>query len=142
MAIADSTLRTDFWNDLRAELVAASIQTTIGATVTAANVVATYNDRQYSRPQIVIQPIILGESEFKFSGSYGKRTVNAVVECYSSHSEGIDQMANQVSEALKDNALDGMNLVAVNEDFAFSAPGENKTFLKTLTFVYERESHS
>ena len=146
MAIADSTLAQNTWTDVKATLVASSITTSIlsGSTTTSvsANITGDFPDSTISKPQIVILPVFIDESDYKFGGSYGKRTINVVIEVYARRSKEVDELADKVRESLKGNALDGLNLMGISEDYAFTSPGDVKTHLKTLTFSYERESHA
>jgi uncharacterized protein YaiE (UPF0345 family) len=139
MAISDSTLAQNVFTDVRSALVAASITTSIGSTVSSANILAAHPDKVYAKPQIVILPIQSDEGDFKFGGSEGRKAINVVIECYSDKSLGVDQLADGVRAALKANTITGIDLVGFSEDYAFNSPGENKFHLKTLTASYLRE---
>lgn len=142
MAISDSTLAQNVWDDVRSLLVSASIITTVGASTSNVNITGSYPDKISAKPTIVILPVMLSEGDFKFGGSYGKRIINVVIECWTDKTVALDQMADAVREAMKGNSLDGLNLVEISEDYAFNSPGENKMHLKTITFSYMRESHA
>lgn len=139
MAISDSSIAQNVFTDVRSALVAASITTSIGSTVSSANITGQYPDKVVSKPQIVILPIAMEEGDYKFSGTYGKRVINVVIECYSDKSLGVDQLADGVREVLVANGITGLSLVGFSEDYAFVMPGENKYHLKTLTASYMRE---
>ena len=141
MAIANNTLSQNVWTDVKAELVAASLETTNPSTssTTSANITGSYNDKSGAKPQVVISPILMTESDFKFGGTAGKKFINVVIDIYSNKPIYIDQLADQVKAALADNDISGIDLVNVAEDYAFSSPGEQKYHLKSLTFTYVRE---
>lgn len=139
MAISDSTLAQNVFTDVRSALVAASITTSIGSTVSSANITGQYPDKTVSKPQIVILPIQSDEGDFKFGGTEGKKAINVIIECYSDKSLGVDQLADGVRSTLKANTITGIDLIGFSEDYAFSMPGENKYHLKTLTASYQRE---
>lgn len=139
--VTDTTLNTDVWTDIKNVLVAASIVATVTETSTtyAANISAAFNDKRLSRPQVVVYPIRYDETKNKFSDNYGKQMVNVTVECWSDMPKLMDQVANQVSSALSATTIGDMELTGISVDTAFNSPGQNKVFLKTLTFHYLRE---
>ena len=142
MAISDSNLSTSVWTDVRTVLVAASLTASNSSTSTnySANIGASYNDKSGAKPQVIINPVMMDEDSAKFGGSYGKRMINVMIDIYASNTEYMDQISDQVKEALKDEAITGIDLISVSEDYAFSSPGGNKYHLKTLVFSYQREA--
>lgn len=141
MAITDTSISTEVWTEVRGKLVAASLETTnpVSSSTSSANIYASYNDTAGAKPQVIINPILMNESEYKFGGTAGKKFINVVIDIYSDKSVYIDQLADQVKAALDDNNISGIDLVSVAEDYAFSSPGANKYHLKSLTFTYLRE---
>lgn len=138
MAISDSTLTADIFDSIRTKLVAANLAITDGA-VYPASIGASFNDKNPSRPQIIITPVTYDEGTYKFSSKQGKKSVNVVVEVFYSNTLGIDVLSDRVVDIIKDNDIDGLNLVGVASDYAFNSPGDNKWHLKTLTFGFDRE---
>lgn len=141
MAIADSTLITDVWTEIKSALVAAApyVTNTTTSATTAATINAAYNDKTPSRPQIVIYGMDMSEDNWRFGGTEGKKLINVPVECYHKTSRGVDEMSNQIMVALKENSIDGIDLVGVTVDTAFDIANSNKYHLKTLMFSYDRE---
>lgn len=141
MTISDSTLSTTFWTDTRAIIVAAAPYVTNSTTsgTTAASINAAYNDKTASRPQIIINPINYSEDTYKFGSNQGKKLINLTVDCYASNSLGMDQLADQVIDAMKGTDIDDAEIVAISTDVAFVNPNEAKFHLKSITFTYDRE---
>lgn len=141
MAINNSSISSDIWNTLRSIIVASAPIVTnpqTGAT-TLASVRASYNDTECTRPQIIIQPIGYDESEFKFGSAFGRKFINATIECYHSHSYGIDQLSDTVAFAIQSTSIQGMELVGLTTDYAFNTSSDQKFHLKTVTFSFDRE---
>lgn len=145
MSISDNTLSVDVWNTVRSVLVEASIKitnTTTAGTKTA-SVLASYNDKKPSVPQIIIQPIDSDESEYKFGSSNGRKFINVTIECYYQNTLGVDQLSDgskaAIREACEDGTITGMDLVGVTETYAFTDPNQTKFHLKTVTFTFDRE---
>jgi hypothetical protein len=142
MAISDTSLSVDVFGSIRTALVSASIAVTsqtVPTEVTSASILAAYNDKSVGRPQIIINPIQIDESGYKFGGVYGKKFINITVDCYYKNSLGIDQMYDQVYNALAANTVEGISLVGVTTDVEFDSPGEQKYHRKSGTFTYTRE---
>lgn len=141
MVITDSTISTSVWDEVRTILVAASLTASNLTTSTnySANIGASYNDKAGSKPQVIINPIVMDEDSAKFGGSYGKRMINVLVDIYASNTQYIDQISDQIKTALATNTISGIDLIGVSEDYAFNSPGDNKFHLKSLVFNYQRE---
>lgn len=141
MAINDSTLSVDVWNDIRAKLVATGLYVTNSktGTTTSASIRASYHDETATRPQVIINPINYDEANWYFGSKHGKKMINVFIECYYKNTLGIDQLSDQVLDAVKDNDISGVNLIGITTDYAFSDPNENKYQLKTITLTYDRE---
>jgi len=144
MSISDATLRTDVWTTIRSILVGKIkvTNTTTSATKTA-SVLATYNDKRPSLPQVVMPPIELSKNEFKFGENQGKRFINITIYCYYEDSVGVDQMANIVDstiiDAIEDKTLNDIEMVALSEDSAFMDPNQSKYQLKTMVYTFLKE---
>jgi hypothetical protein len=141
MVIADATISQDVWSAVRTKVVAAApyVSNSSTAATTAASINSVFNDKTAARPQIIINPALIDEGDWKFGGLQGKKVINVVIECYYSNTLGIDQLWDQVRAALDDNDLDGIDLVAITTDYGFSSPGEQKFHVKSGTFTYQRE---
>lgn len=141
MTISDSTLNSDIFTDVRTELVAANLAVTneTDSNTATATIGAQYKDSKTARPQVVIMPAETSESDFKFGSVYGKRFVNVTIECYYKSTLGVDQLADQVEEAIRRATFTGQELVAVSGDYAFNTVNDNKYHLKSITFTFDRE---
>jgi hypothetical protein len=141
MAIADSSANVDIWNSVRSLLVATAIYVTNSTTsaTTQALIAAAYNDKNQTKPQVIIYPITKSETLDKFGSNYGKQLINIQVECYASNGLGCDQLCDQVETVIRTNPIDGVSLVSVGSDISFINPNEAKFHLKSLTFTYDRE---
>jgi hypothetical protein len=142
MTISDTTISQDVFNSIRAKVVAAApyVYNATTTTTVAASIVASYNDKTPSRPQIVINPALIDENEWKFGSSQGKKVINVVIECYYNNTLGIDQLFDSVRAALVANDIDGMDLMAISSDYGVATnPADAKYQLKSGTFTYERE---
>ena len=138
MAIADSTLSTDLWVDLKAKLVAASLTASNASSTDSASISAAFPDKPGSKPHIVINPPVVDEDGFPFGGSQGDKIINVVIEVVGSKTYMVQQLSDQVRDVLTDNDIDGVDLVRISEDYSFSMPGGNKWHLKTIVASYQR----
>lgn len=136
MAINNQTISSDMFTDIRSRLVSESI-TISGSSV---SIKAQYNDETDNLPVIVIVPIGINEIMDVFDDTEGTKTIPVTIEVYASNTAKLDNISDQVRYALKQNDISGINLVEINEDYAFTNPNESKFHLKTLVFNYEKHS--
>lgn len=127
--VTDQYIDTSVWNDIRSKLVSG---------LSGVSVNASYNSRS-SRPQLVINPIVINEGFNKFGGKEGRKAINVVITCYGKGSEVMDSLASEVSWLLKDNDIDGIDLIDYNSDWGVDTVNGNKYFGKVLSFNYLRE---
>ena len=73
MTITDAAIDVDVWNDIRATLV---------ADITDVSLYASYNDKQPTKAQLVLDPVIVNEGFDSFGGTEGKKAITVVVTCY------------------------------------------------------------
>jgi hypothetical protein len=141
MTILDTTLDTSIWSDVRTLIVAAALAITNSTTgvVTSASVNGSYNDKSPTRPQIIINPVIIDRQNDKFGSINNKMIINLVIDCYAQDTLGMDQLAVGIQNTLFTNTLDGLDLIGMTQDVAFSSPGDQKYNLKSLVFSYQRE---
>lgn len=141
MTITDTTLDTSIWSDVRTLIVASGLAVTNSTTgvVTNASINSSYNDKSPTRPQVIINPIIIDRDNDKFGSTNNKMMINLVIDCYAQDTLGIDQLSVGVQNTLFSNTLDGLDLISMSQDVAFSSPGDQKYLLKTLSFSYQRE---
>lgn len=132
-------IRTDTWTAVRNTLVAAALQVTDGSTVKNATVAAAYNDKNTSKPQVIIYPLNKDESEFKFSSDDGKQMLNVTVESYYSNTLGVEQLDEQIEEAIKADVPSGMELVGITSDYTFTNPLETKYHSIVTVFTFDKE---
>lgn len=141
MTISDSNISTSVWDTIRTKLVSITpyVQNSTTLVTTLASVEGSYNDTAASRPQIVIDPILLDENGWTFGSTEGDKFINVVIHHVYKEPLGMDQLYDQVRAALALDDLDGMDLVAFSTDYGFNAPGVQKMHTKTLTATYERQ---
>lgn len=143
MSISDATISNDVFDVVRTTLVAANISVTEAGNTRKSSVLAQYNDKKPTLPQIVITPIDISEDSYRFGGKYGKKFINVIVECYYPNTYGVDVMADATREAIitaMDNgSITGMDLSAITESYGFINQDENKFHLKSITFTFIRE---
>ena len=137
--VSDATLRTDVWTAVRTILVSAALQVTDGSTVKNATVGAAYNDKNTSKPQVIIYPMSHDESEYKFGSDQGKKLINVTLEAYYSNTLGVDQLSDQIDVALKETPISGAELIGVTSDYTFTNPLESKFHSNVMTYTYDRE---
>lgn len=139
MTINDNTLSNDVFTAIRTIIVAAAPKVTTSSGTKTASVLAAYNDKTNSVPQVIIYPVSYSEDNWKFSSSQGKKMINVLVECYYKTSLGVDQLQDIVTHAIKTTDISGMELVGVIVDTAFVNPNDQKYHMKGITFVFDRE---
>lgn len=141
MTISDTSLDTSIWSDVRTLVVAAALAVTNSTTGTikTASINGLYNDKEPQRPQVVIHPIMIDRDNDKFGSTNNKMMINVVIDCYAENTLGIDQLSVGVQEVLCPNTLDGLDLMSMSQDVAFSNQADQKYLLKTLVFNYQRE---
>ena len=137
--VSDSSIATDVWSEIRSILVSSNLQVTTNDGVKDASIEASYNDKNTSKPQVIIYPISHDESEWKFGSFEGKKLINVQLEIYHNTTRGIDQLEGQVLEPIKNTEIPGIELVGITTDYAFTNPMLTKYHLKTITLTYDRE---
>lgn len=141
MTVADSTLKTDLWSEVRSKLVSANLETTNSSdnSTRTASINASYNDKAGDRPQVIINPAMVSEDTFKFGGIEGRKAISVVIEVIDKNTEYLDQLGDGIRAAMKANDISGVDLVSIEEDYSFSMPGANKYHVLTITAGYLRE---
>ena len=142
MAINDSTFYTDLYDAVRTLLVASSLQVTNSTTAatSTASILASYNDKKSSTPQVIIEPINKSEGpRYKFGSNEGKKVINVSITVYYKNTLGVDQLKQQIEVAMKGNEFDDLMLAGIDVDDAFINPNDAKYHSSTLTFSYDRE---
>jgi len=143
MTINDSTFYTDLYSAVRTVLVGASLTVTNSTTAATkvASVLASYNDKQLTSPQVIIEPIDKSEGpRYKFGSNEGRKVINVTVSAYYKSTLGVDQLKEQIEVAMKANEFDELMLVGIGVDNAFMNPNEAKYHSSSITFTYDRES--
>lgn len=130
MVIADATIVTDIFKSIRSKLVGG---------LTGVSVKAVYDDSAASRPQVVITPVSVNEGFDKFGGSEGRKNINVIIMTYAQTPLALDTLTDQVRVLLKANDINGMDLIGIDEDYAFNNSLEDKFHSKTLSCAYLRE---
>ena len=137
--VSNNTLSTDIWNQIRTDLVASAIEVTDGSKVKEASVSAAYNDKNTSRPQIIIYPSDRDESTWKFGSFEGKKFINISIEVYYSNTSGLDQLEDAVTTVLKETLIPGIELIGITSAYTFNNPAFTKYHSKMITFTYDKE---
>jgi len=141
MTISDSTLTSNVWTDIRTLIVSANpiiTNSTTGAT-TGVSVLAKYNDKTATRPQIVITPVTADLKNNKFGDTVSAKLITVVVDCYATNTLGADQLFDQVLYQLETNTIAGIELVGIASDYAFNMAADSKYQMKSLSLSYDRE---
>lgn len=141
MVITDALIYTSTWSTIKNIIVASAPYTTNSTQTTtkSAGVYASYNDKNFKMPGIIINPASVSEGEYKFGTNIGKRYINFSVECYYKNTLGTDQLAEQIVHAISQSNIMGMELESFDSDQAFVDQNTNKFQLKTVTFNFTRE---
>lgn len=131
MSIADATISNDVFTDIRTKLVAG---------LSGVSVNAVYNDKNNGKNQVVITPAFVNESFDKFGGTEGKKAITVILTMYQNTTLALDQLADSVRTIVKANDVDGIDLVSIDEDYAFNLSNdEDKLHSKTFSCAYQRE---
>lgn len=132
---------TDLWSAVRNVLVSANLVTTAGSSsaTSAVSVEAAYNDSYVGRPIAVIEPVVRVSDRFKYGDTYPREFDNVIVSCYGKTSLQVDQMSTGIISALASTVIPGVELRSFETDNGLNSPGDSKFYLKTLTFVYDKE---
>jgi len=139
--VTDNTLSVDVFTSIRSLLVATQpfITNSTTSATTSAEIRATLNDMGAIRPQIILNPISVNESEWKFGSFQGHKLINIVIDCYAGNTLGVDQLRDQVSWLLKENPINGIELVGISDDYGASTVNDEKYHLVSITASYDRE---
>lgn len=140
MTINDETLAKDIWDEIRSKLVGnVFITNSSTAETTQATIAAQYNDQKTSRPQVIIQNLADAEDGWKFGSKEGKKAIDVFIDCYAPSTLGTAQMKGQVCSILKEDDIEGIELIGVESNAAFINPNELKYHIYNITFTYNRE---
>jgi len=141
MAISNATISSDIWTTIKTIILAAAPKVTNSTTFAekTAGIYASYNDKNFKMPGIVIDPAEISESDYKFGTNIGKRFINVTVACYYKNTLGTDQLSDQVINTIAEADISGMELIGFDSTQAFVDPNQAKFQLKTITFSFERE---
>jgi hypothetical protein len=139
--VSDNAINVSVWDGIRTALTQSTmyvVNSTTNASVRA-SVEAQYSDT-LGRPQVVILPMEISESNFKYSSSTGKRIMNVTIECYYSNTLGIEQLADQVDNLIKAAVPTlGMDLTGITSSYGYAGTGTFKNHLLSLTYTFDRE---
>lgn len=129
MAINDATIAKDVFTSIKNKLVS-------GLTGISVNVA--YNDKNKSKSQVVITPAYVNEDFNKF-GTEGKKAITVILTIYADKPLKMDQTADSIRVLIKQNDISGLDLIGIEEDYAFNLSLEDKLHSKTLSIGYMRE---
>ena len=136
MVINNSTFYTDLYSAVRTLLVGASLT----AESKTAEILASYNDKKTTSPQVIIKPLDKSEGpRYKFGSNEGRKVVNVTLTVYYKNTLGVDELKEQIEAAMKANEFDELMLVGINVDNAFVNPNQAKYHSSSITFTYDRE---
>jgi hypothetical protein len=142
MSISDATLSSDVWTAVKTLLVSATPTVTLGGTsptTYTATIAASYNDKAIATPTIVVNPIDIDEQVIKFGNTRGTQVITVTMDCYYKNTLGVDQLADQVINALATTAIEGLPLSGWTTTTAWVNPNEAKYQLKTVVAAFRRE---
>lgn len=130
MTISDATIASDIFSSVKTKLVAG---------LSSASVNATYNDKNGGSNQVLITPAFVNEDFDKFGGTEGKKAITVVLQLFHKNTLSLDALSDEVRVILKANDIDGMDLVSIDEDYAFNLSLEDKLHSKSFSVAYLRE---
>lgn len=130
MTINDSTIAKDVFTSIRTKLVAG---------LSGVSVNAVYNDKNNGKGQVVITPAFVNEDLDKFNATEGKKAITVILTVYADLPRTMDVNADAVRVLIKQNDIEGISLVSIDEDYAFNLSLEDKLHAKTLSCAYLRE---
>ena len=129
MVINNSTLATNIWTEVKAKIVAGT---------SGVDIRGSYNDQNPSKSQVVIDPAIIRRSLDKFGGDSNK-AITVVIECYASTPKLADELRDEVSTIIEADDIVGIDLKEIDEDWAFTDPGDNKFNSVALSCLYSKD---
>jgi hypothetical protein len=140
MTITDKTLSVSVWDAIKTTITSANIK--VGGT--AVTVQATHADitdgSGSSRKHfVIVNPIEVDETKDKFGSNQGKKFINILIDCIDNKTSAIDYIADEVTYALSEANIQGIDLVGVTSSYAFTNPNLIKYHEKNLVFTYTRE---
>lgn len=141
MTITDATLPTAFWTALRTRINTAAPYTTNPSTAatSSASIKASYKDLETARPNIVIDPAAISNTPDSFGMTTGQKDINAVIRVFTEFSVGVDQLDEQIQNALIADDIDGVTLVTIESSpDAPADPTNIKFYSKTISVAYQR----
>lgn len=132
VTIESSTLRSNVWETVYDELVAANL---LSSTV---SVKSAYPDSQPSFPLVVVHPTNIEKEDWTFDRSSSRNNIEVLIDVYTKKSKQIDQITDEIDALSSLKTISGLMLVGWSESLAISPGNENKIHLKTLTLGYAR----
>jgi len=140
MTISNSSLRNSIYTEIKALLVAASLEyydnTNTG--VSGVNIFGAYTDKTTNLPEVVINTANIGKDEFSFNRTQNTNTIQVMLDIYTKKTKNIDYILDQIDNISGLKTISGLLLTGWDEVPAFSNPNENKVHLKSITLTFKR----
>jgi hypothetical protein len=138
--ITDGNLNVSLFNTIRTAIVSYEPKVTESTNkYKKASIKAAYDDSKVTTPQVILTPLNITESDYKFGSQEGRKVINVIIECYYTNTLGIDQLSDDVTAAIKGINFGVLDLIGMSSDYAFVNPNEAKFHLKTLVFTFLKE---
>jgi len=140
MTISNSSLRNSIYTDIKALLVAASLEyyNNSNTSVTGVKITAAYTDETTNLPEVVINTANIGKDEYSFNRSQYTNTIQVMLDVYTKKTKNIDYILDQIDNITGLKTISGLLLTGWDEVPAFSAENDNKVHLKSITLTFKR----
>lgn len=134
MSINDNNLSVDVFDAVRARLISASLVSG-GKSVD----VRVSHAESSGRPQIVMEPLDIGESSWTFNNVEGSKSIPVVMRVFAGNHLDNAVLGDLVTGVVKLNDIQGINLVLLSSSNDFTNVTDNKYKSKTISATYNRE---
>lgn len=134
--IEDNKLDTSVFDAIRTCLIDADIE----INSKKVPIRASFNDKQSTKPQIILYPIDYSEAGWKYGSNQGRKTINVFLEYYGANTLEVDEIAEQCVTAIKEKDFEDIVLTSVNLNYMEPInPNEVKYRGKGNTFTFLKE---
>lgn len=125
-------LRSSLWTGVRTVIV-----NSLAADSIDAGVEATYNSKGIGKkPLVVIQPLVVDESTFRFGGVHGRRGVTVIVDIYARSGLTVDTIGDSLLYGLKSTAINDLLPITILDDYSYLSEEGNNLHLLSLQVGY------
>lgn len=130
MAITNTTLFSETWNEIYALINTASI-------TGVQKITSAYIDDSVLLPQIVINSPDVGENEYSFDRTNSSKDIVVIVDVYTKKTIDMDNIMDAVF-SLDYNSISGLQLNEKIVTTAHSQPSNQNVHLKSLNLRFKR----